>query len=78
MDDSKPVWTDTMWCLFKHGPTWDGNLPSKSERDDLVAKGWVEREDGWQWLTKEGMFEALQLGMGERKDSESNRWLIEN
>jgi len=36
-------------------PTWDGDLPSKVTRDELVRQGLVERHDGWNWLTNEGL-----------------------
>jgi hypothetical protein len=29
---------DTLTCLCKHGPTYDGNVPSKSGRDELLQK----------------------------------------
>lgn len=58
---------DTLWCMFKNGPTWDGNLPSKTGRSDLINKGYAAREDGWNWLTTEGVLLALELGYGDRK-----------
>lgn len=30
---------DTLVCLCKHGPTWDGDVPSKTGRDELLEKG---------------------------------------
>ena len=30
---------DVLWCLFKNGATWDGNIPSKSGRDLLIDGG---------------------------------------
>ena len=29
---------DTLHCIFKRGPTWDGDVPSKSGRDELLEK----------------------------------------
>lgn len=29
---------DTLVCLCKSGPTWDGDVPSKSGRDELLQK----------------------------------------
>jgi hypothetical protein len=60
---------DTLWCMFKNGPTWDGNLPSKSGRDALVEAGFAERFDGWNWLTFEGVTLALDQGLGRKKES---------
>ncbi|KIP99085.1 hypothetical protein RU07_20660 [Agrobacterium tumefaciens] len=60
--------TDVLWCLFKQGPTWDGDLPSKSGRSDLVDKGYAERADGWNWLTASGTLLAINNGLGLRKE----------
>lgn len=62
---------DTIWQLFRNGPTWDGNMVSKSDRDIAVKAGLVERTDGWNWLTHSGVTLALELGMG--RDSEKGR-----
>jgi len=59
---------ETIWCLFKHGPTHDGNVPSKSTRDDLVSKGLVQRGHGYAWLTLAGVKSAVLLGMDSKKD----------
>lgn len=60
--------TDTLWCLFRNGPTWDGNLPSKSGRDWLVSAGFAERFDGWNFLTHSGVTLAIEIGLGQRKE----------
>jgi hypothetical protein len=60
---------DDLWCMFKHGPTWDGDLPSKSGRDWLVERGYVERGMGWNWLTTSGALLAIECGMGKKKES---------
>jgi hypothetical protein len=60
---------DTLWCLFAHGPTWDGNVPSKAGRDQLVELGLANRHDGWQWLTDDGAIAAIDAGYGDRKDA---------
>lgn len=59
---------ETLWCLFYHGPTWDGDIPSKCGRDDLVERNWAFRYDGWQALTPEGLTAAIELGMDRKKD----------
>lgn len=64
---------ETLWCMFLRGPTWDGDLPSKSGRSDLIDKGYAERGDGWNWLTTTGVLLALELGMGQRKENRGNR-----
>lgn len=41
--------------LFILGPLWDGNVPSKSGRDELVRMGLVEHRNGWAFLTAAGV-----------------------
>lgn len=62
---------ETLWCLFKHGPTWDGNLPSKAGRTELVERGFADRGHGWNWLTTDGVLLAVEIGMGGRKEREN-------
>lgn len=45
--------------LVECGPLWDGDLPSKTGRDALIAQGLairvvVKGEDGWQAATYAG------------------------
>lgn len=48
---------ETLHCLFKHGPTWDGDVPSKCGRDELLEKRLASKicmangEDGYQAAT---------------------------
>lgn len=55
---------DTIWQLFRNGPTADGNMVSKFHRDKAVAAGLIDRAEGWNWLTYSGVTLALELGMG--------------
>jgi hypothetical protein len=68
LTDKLPTFTrcheETLWQLFKNGPTWDGNMISKSHRSDLTDMGYADRGDGWNWLTTEGVLLCLELGMG--------------
>lgn len=59
---------DVLRCLFFHGPTWDGNVPSKSGRDELVRMGLAARGNGWQWLTSAGMEACFANGIHDEKD----------
>lgn len=59
---------EVLWCLFKHGPTWDGNLPSKDGRKWLVKKGYAAQGDGWNWLTTDGVLLAIEIGLGRQKE----------
>jgi hypothetical protein len=57
-------------CLFFHGPTWDGNIPSKEGRLELCDLGYAKRAKGYTWLSEEGMKFALEsLDLGNAKDS---------
>lgn len=40
---------------FRFGPIWDGNLNSKTARDALVNAGYLERAEGFQFLTAKGV-----------------------
>lgn len=61
--------TDVLHCLFFHGPTWDGNMPSKSGRGELCDAGYVVHLDGWASLTEEGLKLALAAGLDRKKDT---------
>ena len=58
---------DVLRCLFTHGPTWDGNIPSKAARDGLQKLGLVEHEFGFAWLTRYGVEMCINLGYGPAK-----------
>lgn len=50
---------DTLIALVEIGPLWDGNVPSKTERDELIRDGLAVRivvraEDGWTAATYAG------------------------
>lgn len=50
---------EVMMQMFLFGPVWDGNLISKSGRNELVDHGMAFRTDGWQSLTREGLTIAV-------------------
>jgi hypothetical protein len=62
MADAKPMTgaeIDTLIALVERGPLWDGDLPSKSGRTDLIERGFAVRcifagEDGYQAATYAG------------------------
>lgn len=66
-----PEARETIRCLFFHGPTRDGDLPSKSGRDVLCHLGLAERMDGWQWLTRSGVDTAITVLL---LDEEKDKW----
>lgn len=41
--------------LWRHGPIWDGYLLSKIGRDELVDQGLVDRTEGFNFLTRDGV-----------------------
>lgn len=51
---------DVLIALCKHGPLWDGDVPSKTGRDALVGKGLAARivikdcQGGYQAATAHG------------------------
>ena len=52
---------DTLRCLFLKGPTWDGNIPSKSGRNSLERRKLAESGKGYAWLTREGVYFAIEI-----------------
>ena len=61
---------DTLLCLFLHGPTYDGEVPSKSARDELYKLKMIQRSNGFQWLTDAGVQWCFDLGF----ESEKRHW----
>lgn len=59
--------SETLMQLFVQGPTWDGNLVSKQERDRMVDAGLADRWNGWNFLTQEGVEAAVAGGMAARQ-----------
>lgn len=50
---------DTIRAAFRHGPLYDGDVPSKSSRDALVKDGFIVKvvvkgEDGFNACTYKG------------------------
>ncbi|CAM3836088.1 DUF2958 domain-containing protein [Castellaniella denitrificans] len=45
---------DTLRAMKKNPKIEDGDVPSKASRDSLVERGYIERRDGYNWLTNEG------------------------
>jgi hypothetical protein len=50
-----PAAIDVLEQLFVSGPTWDGNLVSKSGRTELVRDGLAFAKHGYNSLTAEGI-----------------------
>jgi hypothetical protein len=60
---------EVLHCLFIHGPTWDGDVPSKSGRDELVRLNLAGRCEGYQFLTAAGVRMALDNKIDRKKES---------
>ncbi len=65
--------SDVLMQLFVQGPTWDGNLVSKTQRDALVSSGLADRWNGWNFLTQEGVEAAVAGGIAARHWNDK-RW----
>ena len=70
MTDLSAADRDSLRCLFFNGPTWDGDVPSKLGRSELVRMGLAERYEGYNWLTRAGVQHCLSIGL----DREKDRW----
>lgn len=47
--------------ILDDGPVWDGNLIDKSARTRLMEAGYVEKINGWNFLTKAGVLLCSNL-----------------
>lgn len=57
--------------LFLNGPTWDGNIISKTGRSELVGRRIAFRVDGWTYLSETGVIMAISVNVGAFSDQ---RW----
>jgi hypothetical protein len=69
---------DTLLCLFLHGPTFDGDVPSKTQRDELFDAGLISRGNGFQWLTNAGVVFAFACGYEVKKRQHQRRMLAQH
>lgn len=42
--------------------TWDGNLISKTDRDELIKVGYCDKCDGLNYITYEGIKALIKIG----------------
>lgn len=66
-----PAERDVMRCLFFHGPTEDGDIPSKAARGDLVKRGFAHHEFGFAWLTRDGIEFGIKILL---LDQQKEKW----
>lgn len=64
---------EVLRCLFFHGPTFDGDIPSKAARSALFERHLVARANGWNALTGYGFERCVALGLGDEKEARDNR-----
>ena len=62
--------SDTLRAAFKHGPLFDGDVPSKTGRNSLMSKGLmckvvVKGEDGQNAVTQDGyyVYKLIEAGV---------------
>ncbi len=60
MDKAK---IETIYQMATKGMVFDGDLISKSDRDDLVRYGYVSRYSCWNFLTETGVKLAHDMGL---------------
>lgn len=70
---------ETLRALFMDGPLFDGDVPSKSGRDETERHGLSHRVEGFSCITPSGVRMALENGMGDQKwtKSRDNRVALE-
>lgn len=61
--------------LFVKGPTWDGNISSKSGRDELIEIGLAFRDSGWSSLTAEGIRIAVYWDRSQLHRRHDQSWI---
>lgn len=59
--------------LFFFGPTWDGDIVSKSGRDTLFDLKLASRVEGYSFITAAGVRLALQNRLERKKESQRRR-----
>lgn len=71
--DLAPDARECLQQLFFSGPTWDGDIVSKSGRGELFRRGYATRCNGWSSLTEAGLHLAVRAGLGDEKERRDNR-----
>lgn len=69
-----PAAIDVLGQLFANGPTWDGNISSKSGRGELFSLGLVDRTNGFAFLTADGVRLAAEWNLAELRKRHYQRW----
>jgi hypothetical protein len=61
--------------LYVSGPTWDGNIASKSGRGDLIRAGLAWHESGYASLTPEGLMMAIGWSIVDLRRRNQSKWI---
>lgn len=61
--------------LFIAGPAWDGDVCSKSGREELVQAGLAFHDNGWCSLTAEGVRVAVGWNFEALSKRRDRRWI---
>lgn len=69
-----PAAVDVLGQLFTKGPTWDGNLISKEGRSELVEAGLAQQQDGWTFLTADGVRAAVEWDRATLREWHNKSW----
>lgn len=70
-EDLNSAEREVLGALFVRGPLDDGDVPSKSGRNGLVARGLAFACEGWNALTEAGLRLALKADVSDWRD---RRW----
>lgn len=65
---------DVLEQLFVKGPTWDGNITSKSGRGTLVELGIAQHQNGWAFLTADGVRVASEWDIEQLRSRHYQGW----
>ena len=65
---------DVLEQLFVKGPTWDGNITSKSGRSTLIELGLAQHQNGWAFLTAEGVRVATEWDVEQLRRRHYQGW----
>lgn len=61
--------------LYVNGPTWDGNICSKSGRGELCRAGLAFHAHGYASLTSEGIRSAAEWSFDDLRRRNETRWM---
>jgi hypothetical protein len=69
-----PAAIEVLGQLFSNGPTWDGNICSKSGRGELFALSLCDRTNGFAFLTRDGVELATEWDLQALRNRHYQGW----